>query len=160
MARCGDGVCLGFAAQGAGRDGLASCDAGRFGFVGFLPVMGAGFRAWSSGTARDHVIDVVSIAALDNGDVFVSVGDGDRVAGFGGYRVAAVLVVVGPIGDSGAFTSGGVEELICSFVDNAGVVGYLGDLAVVTDYAVVTGDAGGAGGDVVGVTGESDRSTN
>ena len=155
MARCGEGVGLGFAAQRAGGDGLASRDAGRFRFVGFLPVMGAGIRAWSSGTAGDHVIDVVSITALDNGNVFVSVGDGDRVAGFSGYRVAAVLIVVRPIGDSGAFTSGGIEKLVSGFVDNAGVVGYLGELAVVTDYAVIAGNAGRAGSWSVGIMGNS-----
>ena len=152
VARCGEGVGLGFAAQRAGGDGLASRDAGRFRFVGFLPVMGAGIRAGSPGTARNHVIDVVSIAALDNGNVLVSVGDSDCVAGFGSHRIAAVLVVVGPIGDSGAFTSGGIEKLVSGFVDNAGIVGYLGNLAVIADYAVVADNAGGAGGDATHAT--------
>lgn len=145
MARCGEGVGLGFAAQRAGGDGLASRDAGRFRFVGFLPVMSAAIRAGSPGTAGDHVIDVVRIAALDNGNVLVSVGDGYRIAGFGSHRIAAVLVVVGPIGDIGGFAGGGVEKLVSGFVDDAGIVCDLSDLTVVADYAIVAGDAGGAG---------------
>ena len=89
---------------------------------------------------------------LGDGDIFVSVCNGGGVPGFQGYFVGAVRIVVAPIynGDGGACCRV-VEGVVC-FVDDGAIVFYLGDLTVVSYYAVVSaGDGGRAGVDVVGI---------
>ena len=92
---------------------------------------------------------------LGDSDIFVSVCNGSRIAGFQGYLVAPVRVVVAPIynGDGGACCRV-VVGVVC-FVDDSGVVFHFRDLAVVSYYAVVAASNGGrTGGGAVGVTGE------
>ena len=137
-----EGFGFGLVTEGAGQEFLAGYGAGGRGGAGFDPGVGALAGGVAAG---DHVIDVVSIAALDDGNVLVSVGDGYCIAGFKRYLVRAVLIIIRPVGHGGGLAGGGVEELVSGLVHDAGVVGYLGNLAVVADYAIVAGNAGGAG---------------
>ena len=92
---------------------------------------------------------------MGDGDIFISISDGGGIAGFQGYFVGAVRVVVAPVynGDGGACCRV-VEGVVC-FVNDGGIIFYFCDLAVVSDYAVVSASDGGwAGVDVVDIAGE------
>ena len=90
---------------------------------------------------------------LGDGDIFVSVCNGCSIAGFQGYFIGAVRVVLAPIYNGDGLARGRVVEGVVCFVDDGGIIFHFRDLAVVSDYAIAAASDGGwAGVDVVGVT--------
>lgn len=158
MAQGGDGFGFDLLAFGAGQSTGAGHGAGCGSGAGFLPVVLTGggrvYRGFGAGAVYE-VVHVIDRVALLDGDVFVTVGDCGGVAGFQGYLVAAVRVVVAPVGNGDGCARCGIVVCIIGFVDDGGVVFDLGDLAVVSYYAVVAaGDGCRTGGGGVGVRGE------
>ena len=160
-AQGGDRNSLDLSAAGAGAGGGAGDGTGCGGGIGFGPgvITGGSDGAGAVYQIVDGIVvcDGVPFGGgnLGDGDIFVSVCNGSRIAGFQDYLVAPVRVVVAPIynGDGGACCRV-VEGVVC-FVDYSGIIFYFCDLAVVSDYAVVSASDGGwAGVDVVGIAGE------
>ena len=142
----------------AGRELGAGDGAGGGGGVGFGTGVVTGGRC-GTGTV-DQVINRVVICDgvpfgggnLGDSDIFVSVYNGSRIAGFQGYFITAVRVVIAPIYDRDCLARGGIVEGVVCLVDDGAVVFYFGDLSVVPYDAVVSaGDRGGAGVDIIGV---------
>ena len=114
-------------------------------------------------TAVDQVINRVVVCDgvpfgggnLGDGDIFVSVCNGSRIAGFQDYLVAPVRVVISPVCDGDGDARCRVVEGVVGFVDDGGIIFYFRKLAIVAYYTVVAAcDGGRAGGDIINITGE------